>query len=158
VQYNPQLSRAERYSASVRYAPEIAKVVSASYRYKRDPTQPIRQMDLSGQWPVQPGWYAIGRFNYSFQDGRLLEGIAGMEYNAGCWVFRGAMQRIQTSTTTNTTGIYFQVEFNGFGGIGSDEIVNMLKRRIPGYAVTNPAQGALIPPGVRQPLPFEQIF
>ncbi|MSQ64133.1 MAG: LPS-assembly protein LptD [Betaproteobacteria bacterium] len=157
VQYNPQLSRAERYSASVRYAPEIAKVISASYRYKRDPAQPIRQMDLSGQWPVQAGWYAIGRLNYSFQDGRLLEGIAGMEYNAGCWVLRGAFQRMQTAAQTVSTGIFFQMEFNGFGSLGSDEIMTMLKRNVPGYAVTNPTQGALVPPSMHR-LPFEKVF
>ena len=157
VQYNPQLSRAERYSASVRYAPEIAKVINASYRYRRDPTQPIRQVDLSGQWPVQAGWYAIGRVNYSFQDRRLLEGVAGMEYNAGCWVFRGAFQRIQAAAQTVSTGIFFQMEFSGLGGLGSDEIQTMLKRNVPGYAVTNPAQSSLVPPNIHR-LPFEQVF
>jgi LPS-assembly protein len=157
VQYNPQLSRAERYSASARYAPEIAKVINASYRYNRDPTHPIRQVDLSGQWPVQTGWYAIGRFNYSFLDHRLLEGIAGVEYNAGCWVFRGAFQRIQVAAQTVSTGIFFQMEFSGFGGLGSDEILTMLKRNVQGYAVTNPTQGALVPPSMHR-LPFEQVF
>jgi LPS-assembly protein len=158
VQYNPQLSRAERYSVSARFAPEIAKVISASYRYNRDPALPIRQMDLSGQWPVQPGWYAIGRFNYSFQDRRLLEGIAGVEYNAGCWVFRGAFQRIQAAVQTTSTGMFFQLEFNGFGGLGSDEILQLFKRNVPGYAVTNPTQGNLVPPSVHPRLPFEQVF
>ena len=156
VQYNPQLSRAERYSVSARYAPEIAKVVSASYRFNRDTR--LRQIDVSGQWPVAPGWFAIGRWNYSVSESRLLEGIAGVEYNAGCWVFRGAFQRLQAAVQTTSTGIFFQMEFNGFGGLGSDEIVGMLKRNIPGYAVTNPTQGALVPPSVQPRLPFEQVF
>jgi hypothetical protein len=50
------------------------------------------------------------------------------------------------------------VEFNGFGSVGSDEIVTLLRRRVPGYAVTNPAQGALVPPSLQKPLPFEQVF
>ena len=156
VQYNPQLSRAERYTVSARYAPEIAKVVSASYRFNRD-TQ-LKQIDVTGQWPVAPGWYAIGRWNYSVSDSRLLEGIAGLEYNAGCWVFRGAFQRLQAAVQTTSTGVFFQLEFNGFGGVGSDAITTMLKRSVPGYAVTNPTQGALVPPSVRPQLPFEQIF
>jgi LPS-assembly protein len=158
VQYNPDQSRAERYSVSARFAPEIAKVVSASYRYNRDPALPIKQVDLSGQWPVQPGWYAVGRFNYSFQDRRLLEGIAGVEYNAGCWVFRGAFQRIQAAVNTTSTGLFFQLEFNGLGSLGSDEVLTLLKRNIPGYAVTNPSEGHLVPPSVHRRLPFEQIF
>ncbi len=156
IQYNPEQSRAERYSVSARYAPEIAKVVSASYRFNRE-TQ-LKQVDVSGQWPVAPGWYAIGRWNYSVSESRLLEGIAGFEYNAGCWVFRGAFQRLQAAVQTVTTGIFFQLEFNGFGGIGSDEVVSLLKRSVAGYAVTNPSQGSLAPPSMRPRLPFEQVF
>ena len=156
IQYNPQLARAERSSVAARYAPEIAKVVSATYRFNRD-TQ-LKQFDLSSQWPVAPGWYAVGRWNYSVNDARMLEGIAGLEYNAGCWVFRGAFQRLQAAVQTTSTGIFFQMEFNGFGGLGSDSVVNMLKRGVPGYAVTNPSQGELAPQSLRPRLPFEQVF
>lgn len=156
IQYNPQLARAERSSVAARYAPEIAKVVSASYRFNRD-TQ-LKLFDLSSQWPVAPGWYAVGRWNYSVNDSRMLEGIAGLEYNAGCWVFRGAFQRLQAAVQTTSTGIFFQMEFNGFGGLGSDSVVNMLKRGVPGYAVTNPSQGELVPTSLRPRLPFEQVF
>jgi LPS-assembly protein len=158
LQYNPQESRAERYGAAVRYAPEIAKVISATYRYNRNPLQPIRQADLSGQWPVQPGWYAIGRVNYSFLDKRMLEGLGGIEYNAGCWVFRGVFQRIQAATQTTSTGIYLQIEFNGLGQIGSDDTVDFLKRNVPNYARTNPTDPLLVPPSLRPRLPFEQVF
>ena len=156
VQYNPQQTRAERYSVSARYAPEIAKVVSASYRFNRE-TQ-LKQVDVAGQWPVAAGWYAIGRWNYSVSESRLLEGIAGVEYNAGCWVFRGAFQRLQAAVQTVSTGVFFQLEFNGFGSLGSDEVVSLLKRNVAGYAVTNPAQGSLAPPSLRPRLPFEQVF
>jgi len=155
VQYNPELTRMERYSVAARYAPEIAKVVSASYRYNRE-TQ-IKQIDATGQWPLAPGWYAIGRWNYSLTDSRLLEGIAGIEYNAGCWVFRGAAQRLQAAVQTVSTGIFLQLEFNGFGSLGSDEVVSLFKRSVAGYAVTNPAQGSLVPPSMRR-APFEQTF
>ena len=172
MQYNQQDSRAQRYSVSARYAPEIAKVISASYRFNRDVTTSatgvasgavptnlaLRQVDIAGQWPVMPGWYAIGRFNYSFSDRRLLEGIAGLEYNAGCWVFRAAFQRLQAAAATTSSGVYFMLEFNGLGSLGSDEILTMLRRSVPGYAVTNPTDPQLMPPSVRRPLPFPQTF
>ncbi|MBC7803628.1 MAG: LPS-assembly protein LptD [Candidatus Parcubacteria bacterium] len=158
IQYDPQNARVERAGASVRYAPEIAKVISASYRYNRDPVVPVRQVDLSAQWPVQPGWYAIGRVNYSFLDKRLLEGLAGLEYNAGCWVVRGVFQRVQAATQTSSTGVYFQIEFNGLGQIGSDDTVDFLRRNIPGYARTNPIDAKLVPQSMRPRLPFEQVF
>ena len=156
MQYNPRLDQAQRYSASMRFSPEIAKVVNASYRFNRD--NDLRQADISGQWPVATGWYAIGRYNYSFRDKRLLEGIAGLEYNAGCWAFRGVFQRIQASTTITSTAFLLQLEFTGFGQIGTGDAADFLKRNIPGYAVTNPGDRALTPPSARPRLPFEQIF
>lgn len=155
VQYNLRESRTERYSASVRYAPEIAKLVSASYRFNRDA---LRQIDVAGQWPISPGWYAVGRYNYSLLERRLLEGIAGLEYNAGCWVFRTVFQRLQAAAQTTSTALMFQLEFNGFGGIQSGDVTDFLKRHVPGYASTNPGSGNLVPPSMRPRLPFEQVF
>ncbi len=155
VQYSTRESRAERYGAQLRYSPEIAKVINASYRFNRDQ---LRQVDISGQWPVAPGWYAVGRYNYSFRDGRMLEGLGGLEYNGGCWVFRAVFSRIQAAAQTTASTLLFQLELNGLGAIGSGDAVNFLKREIPGYAVTNPSDATLVPPGVRRPLPFEQVY
>jgi LPS-assembly protein len=96
--------------------------------------------------------------NYSFLDRRLLEGLAGIEYNAGCWVFRGVFQRIQAATQTTSTALFLQIEFNGLGQIGSDDTVDFLKRTVPGYARTNPTDRQLVPQSLRPRLPFEQIF
>src|SRR5436190_1947848 len=52
TQYNPTNHRIERYGLAMRYAPEVAKVFNASYRYQRDL---LRQIDLSAQWPVTAG-------------------------------------------------------------------------------------------------------
>lgn len=145
LQYNPRESRSERHGWQLRYAPEIAKVLNLGYRYNRDV---LRQVDLSGQWPVKAGWYAIGRYNYSVRDARPLEAVAGLEYNGGCWVFRAVYQRVQAATDVTSKAIYFQLEFNGFGQIGSNETVNIFRRNVPGYSVTNPRDQALAPPGL----------
>jgi LPS-assembly protein len=155
TQYNRLLQRAERYNAAARYSPEPGKVVSASYRFNRNI---LRQIDLSGQWPVAAGWYAVGRYNYSYLDKRLLEGLAGFEYNAGCWVFRAVMQRVQAAAQVTSTGFFLQLEFNGVGQIGTDNAAALLKRSVPGYSVTNPKDPTLAPPGARPRLPFEQIY
>jgi len=155
TQYSRLAQRAERYSASVRYNPEVAKVLNASYRFSRET---IRQIDLSAQWPVAAGWYGVGRYNYSLLDKRVLEGLAGFEYNAGCWVFRAVVQRVQAATQVSSTGFFFQLEFNGVGQIGTDDAVALLSRNVPGYLVTNPRDPALAPPSLRPRLPFEQVF
>jgi len=143
---------------ATRYAPELAKVVNLSYRFNRDPATPLKQVDVSGQWPVAAGWYAVGRYNYSILDQRLLEGLAGFEYNAGCWVFRAVVQRIQAAAQVSSTGFYFQLEFNGVGQIGTEDAVTLLRRSVPGYSVTNPRDQALGPPASRPRLPFEQVY
>jgi LPS-assembly protein len=158
TQYNQREDRFERYSVSARYNPELAKVVNASYRFNADPLNPIRQVDISGQWPFARGWYAVGRYNYSLLDHRIVDGVAAIEYNAGCWVFRGAIQRLQAAAQIASTSIFFQLEFTGVGQLGTDEIVTLLKRSVPGYAVTNPTDPTLSPPALRQRLPFEQTY
>jgi LPS-assembly protein len=155
TQYDPQSHTLERYGAAARYAPEVAKVLNLSYRYQRDV---LRQVDISGQWPIGRGWYAVGRYNYSFLDQRLLEGLAGAEYNAGCWVFRTVVQRLQASTTVASTALIFQLEFTGVGQIGTAEAVQLLRRDVPGYSVVNRGDPTLAPPAARSQLPFEQVY
>ena len=73
-------------------------------------------------------------------------------------MFRAVFQRLQAATEVASTGFFFQLELNGLGGIGTNEITNMLKRSVPGYAVTNPRNESLVPPSLRPQLPFEQVF
>ena len=155
TQYNTNAHRGERYATSLSYRPETAKVLNASYRFQRDV---LKQVDFSAQWPLRPGWYAVGRYNYSIQDDRLLEGLAGFEYNAGCWVFRAVALRVQAAANVVNTAFVFQLEFNGIGTIGTDEAVEILRRNVPGYSVSNPADPQLAPSGTRPRLPFEQVY
>jgi LPS-assembly protein len=158
TQYSRLQQRTERYTAALKYNPEVAKVLNVSYRFNRDPALPIRQADLSAQWPISAGWYGVGRYNYSFLDKRLLEGLAGVEYNAGCWVFRAVVTRVQAAAQVSATGFFLQLEFNGVGQVGTDDPVTLLSRSVPGYSVTNPKDPALAPPSLRRRLPFEQVF
>ena len=155
VQYNARDERAERYNVGTRYAPEPGKVASASYRFNRGT---IRQVDFSGQWPIAPGWFGVGRYNYSILDKRLVDGLAGIEYNAGCWVFRAVLQRIQAAAQVSSTSFFFQLEFNGIGQIGTTEVVDLLKRNVSGYSVTNPRDPAMAPAAVQRPLPFPMVY
>jgi LPS-assembly protein len=155
VQYNRRDDLPQRYTAAARYSPETAKVLSASYRFNQGT---LKQIDISGQWPIATGWYAVGRYNYSLLDKRLVDGVGGLEYNAGCWVFRAVFQRIQAAAQVSSTAFFFQLEFTGVGQIGTDEVISLLKRNVSGYSITNPRDPTLAPPSARKPLPFEQIY
>jgi LPS-assembly protein len=142
-QYSPFFSRTEVVNVGVRYSPEFGKVLNTGYRYTRDQ---VGQVDISGQWPLFGGWYGIGRYNYSIKDHSLVEAVAGLEYDAGCWVLRFAAHRLPTTTAKTSTALFVQLELNGLASIGNNPI-ELLKRNIAGYGILNqpiadPAFGA----------------
>jgi LPS-assembly protein len=133
LQYNPRDNRMEAFNVAGRYRPEPGKVLNAAYRYTRDQ---VDQVDLSAQWPVWGGWSGVGRYNYSMRDGRIVEAVAGAEYDGGCWVARAVIHRIATTDNNSNTAFFFQLELNGFSRIGSNPL-DLLKRNIPGYGRVN---------------------
>jgi LPS-assembly protein len=62
----------------------------------------------------------VGRLNYSLNERRLVDTVLGVEYDAGCWLARFVLERVQTSTSTATQRLYFQLEFVGFTRLGVD--------------------------------------
>jgi LPS-assembly protein len=146
-EYNLADRHLKRYSMGARFQPEPGKVLNASYRYNRETTAPIDQIDLSGQWPISGRWHVVGRFNYSFKDegsdlstssqgGRVIESIAGLEYNGGCWAVRGVVRRTALTQDNTSTAFFIQLELNDFSSIGSNPL-NILKRNIQGYTLIN---------------------
>jgi LPS-assembly protein len=132
-QYNPRDRRTERLSVGGRYQPAYGKVFNAGYRYSRDL---LDQIDVSAQWPVFGGWNAVGRYNYSLKESRVIETIAGFEYDAGCWAGRVVVQRLATIANQPTSALFFQLELKDFSRIGSNPL-DLLRRSIPGYGVIN---------------------
>ena len=138
-EYNYRDNLSERFAAGVRFQPELGKVLSASYRYTRNPLTTLAtvdQIDIAGQWPLSSKWYAVGRYNFSLRDQQTLESIAGVEYNAGCWAVRLVGQRLAAITGKPNDTLFFQLEFNDFGSIGTNPI-GLLRRSIPGYGKIN---------------------
>ena len=110
------------------------RVLNADYRYTNSRyATALNQIDLSAQWPLAPKWYGMGRLNYSLQDSRLVEGLAGVEYNAGCWSLRGVVQRLATTQSTESNAFFLQLELRGLTKLGPNPL-EILKRSISGYA------------------------
>jgi LPS-assembly protein len=147
VQFNASTELPVRATAGARYSPGLYRVVSGAYRFQRDSSE---QVDLGWQWPIndlwgdrgqdlgagrgQGGgrWYSVGRLNYSLSEGRLVNTVLGLEYDACCWLGRVALERLQTSSTSATSRIMFQLEFVGFTRLGVNPL-QTLKANIPGY-------------------------
>lgn len=146
-QYNTDTSRLNRANVTARYNPEPGKVLNLTYRYLEDINNingRLDQINMSTQWPMGQGWYALGRLNYSIKDSQIIEGLAGLEYDAGCWQSRFVMQRLYTATAEANYAFFYQLEFGGMASVGANPF-RILSRNIPGY--TNTSQ---IPENYRQ--------
>lgn len=135
VQYNAKTDQSVRSTMGARYNPGDYRVINAAYRYQRDVSE---QLDISWQWPLNDLWgdrgqdlgsgrgqgpgryYSVGRMNYSLNERRLVDTVLGVEYDAGCWLGRLVFERVQTSTSSATERLMFQLEFVGFTRLGID--------------------------------------
>lgn len=131
-----------RANLGARYAPEPGKVLNLSYRYIDNALSrvingnAVNQLNISGQWPITPNWYAVGRWNYSIEDNKTIQAIGGLEYDAGCWQSRFVMQQLSTATTTSNYALFYQLELGGMASIGASPF-RILTRNIPGYTPTS---------------------
>ncbi len=150
VQFNPKTSRSQRTTITGRYHPLPFHVLSAAYRMQRAggllPSS--EQLDLRWQWPLDnvgwPGgqanlaapslgrWYGVGRLNYSVPDKKIVDLVAGLEYDAGCWVGRLVLERLQLSAASASQRMLFQLEFTGFTRVGSNPL-QTLRNNVPRY-------------------------
>jgi LPS-assembly protein len=132
-QFDTQNGSVIRQNLGASYRPGPGRVVNASYSYTSQSTE---QIDLSAQWLLAQRWYGVFRYNYSYYDNKLVEGLAGLEYNGGCWLMRGVFQRLATKDTQSTDSFFIQLELNGLGSIGSNPTA-VLKQSVPGYLPSN---------------------
>lgn len=132
-QFDTDRGTTVRQNLGASYRPGPGRVLNFSYRTIDQSTE---QMDISGQWPLSSRWYGVFRYNYSMRDNKLVEGLAGLEYNAGCWAVRGVAQRLATSENKTNSSLYFQLEFKGLGSLGSNPL-EVLRRSVPGYRPIN---------------------
>jgi LPS-assembly protein len=158
LQYSAELSRAVRSIVGVRYLPEPFHALSATYRFTRGLSE---QVELGWQWPVYRGngnggsggngcggtLYAVGRLNYSTRDSRLTDSIAGLEYDAGCWIGRVVAERLSVGRTEATTRLLLQLELVGLSRIGSNPL-QVLKDNIPGYRLLREDRKATYEPTI----------
>jgi LPS-assembly protein len=140
-QYNFDLAQTERFNAGLRWTPAPGRALNGVYRYSRlaadtQGASELKQFDVAAQWPVAGRWTLLGRWNYSLVDSKTLEAVAGVEYNADCWVLRLVAQRLTTTSETTSTSVYAQLELNGLARFGTSPL-DLLRRSVPGYTKTN---------------------
>src|SRR5690606_10240132 len=97
-------------------------------------------------------WYGVGRVDYSLRSDRegstsnstttdsprVTQAIAVLEYKGDCCrTGRVVFQRYAVSSTDTNTAVFFQLELNGLGSLGTDPM-SLLNKSIPGYQAVTP--------------------
>ena len=140
-QYNPEQSSTKRVQYGFKYNPHPGKLLRFDYRFIENPSTNetrLKQINLSGQWPLGRGFYAIGRYNFDLETSKVLESLGGAEYDAGCWTSRVILHRMSLATAEEPNySLWFQLELGGLGSIGSGKarkLDRVLMRNVPGAA------------------------
>jgi LPS-assembly protein len=140
-QWDPDLHRKNLSTIRTQYLIGDEGVANFSYRYRRGL---LEQVDLSFLYPLTPSWSLIGRYYYSLfrrpsanpllnQEPKLLEGIAGIQWDSCCMAVRLVGRRyIHNREGELNNAIQVEVEFKGLGSAGPDT-ESRLRRAILGY-------------------------
>ena len=78
-----------------------------------------KQTDITFQWPVTGRWTGYGKWQYSLEQERNLETLAGLEYRSCCWGLRLSSSRRLASDGDQITSLMLQLELTGLGKIGN---------------------------------------
>ena len=174
AQFSAENHATERALLNVRYSPGAWRTINLEYRYTRESSEQVGigwQWPIAGVKPplqdtparqaaaaspllnidgvrrseCQGTWYAVGRFNYSTRDKRFSDALAGLEYDAGCWIGRFVAQRISLGRADVSTRFMFQLELVGLSRLGSNPL-GTLKDNIPGYRLLRDDKSVLSTP------------
>jgi LPS-assembly protein len=132
-QYGTVDNQFERSNIALQYGPEPGKVANIAYRFTREQQE---QVDLSAQWPLTSKWSGLARWNYSLESDKILEGLIGLEYNAGCWTTRLVAHHFVTSVDDYSSSFFLQLELNGVSSLGLNPL-DTLRSNIRGYTKSN---------------------
>lgn len=127
--WNPYLEQIERGSLQMKYNPHKNSILNLAYRYRRDQSD---QVDISAFFPLHRQWNFIGRWYYSLPDNRILESLAGLEYNSCCWAFTIVNRRNLDSSGEMSSSLLMQLELKGLMSVGQS-VRTVLERGILGY-------------------------
>jgi len=129
-----------KHNASLHYESDNNAIFNLGYSRRRlTPAniEPLEQTDVSLVAPVGRNFTLIGRWNYSLEQERDLETIAGISYESCCWSMIVALQRnlVQSSTVDEdyNNSILFQLVLKGLGSVSGDSAVDKLKQSILGF-------------------------
>jgi LPS-assembly protein len=135
-----------------RYNPGSYRIINAALRTENDESANVvsKQLDMGWQWPLhdlwggadsddgqgrglgEGRWYSVARMNYNMVEKKVVESVIGFEYDAGCWLSRTVIERLQIADGLARQRILFQLEFVGFSRLGTNAM-GSLRTNVPRY-------------------------
>lgn len=129
-QWDPKERRQDLASLRARYLLGDSGIVNFGYRYRRDL---LEQADVSFLYPLNPNWSLVGRYYYSIDDRKLLESIAGVQWESCCLAVRLIARRyIRSRDGDLNDSLQVEFELKGLGSAGQNA-QRVLRRSILGY-------------------------
>ncbi|MBB1088471.1 LPS assembly protein LptD [Lysobacter sp. SG-8] len=135
-QWDPKFKGEDLASVRLRYLLKDSGVINLGYRYRRRPTDRedlLEQVDFSFLYPVSDNWSVVGRYYYSLLDDKLLESIAGVQWEDCCLAVRLIARRyVRNRDGDLDDSLRLEFELKGLGSAGQ-KTERELRRAILGY-------------------------
>jgi LPS-assembly protein len=122
-QWDGQTDSTVRAETRFEFRPQDDRLFGVGYRQREGL---LEQGDLYMIWPVFDRWRVIGQYSYSLLEKEPLERLAGIEYEACCWLIRltrGSYIVRSTGETDNTVSIELRLKGLARGGATPEEIL-----------------------------------
>ncbi len=114
----------------VNYRDQKERVLNLGYSQRKGEYEAAH---ISFATPVTAQWRLVGGYEQDLKNNRMLEALAGAEYQSCCWKGRvAARQYLLSDNTTYDDALLVEVELKGLGSFGSGTR-NFLENRIYGY-------------------------
>ncbi len=131
IHWDTQSDQSERALLKFQHKGKNNSLFNFAYRFRQGK---IEQLDTSVVLPIGINNRFIARWNYSMDEKRTIEAIAGFEHKNCCWAARFVGRRYVFNEQGDVNnGIFFELQLNGLGSIGRNPR-RLLKQSILGYS------------------------
>jgi LPS-assembly protein len=130
LHWDTEIDKSERALLKFQHKGDNNSLFNFAYRFRRGK---IEQLDSSVVLPIGVNNRLIARWNYSLDERKTIEAIAGFEHKNCCWAMRVVGRRfVYNEAGDVNNGLFFELQLNGLGSIGRNPR-RLLKQSILGY-------------------------
>lgn len=131
VHWDTVVDKSERALFKIQHKGKNNSLFNFAYRFRQGK---IEQLDSSVVLPIGVNNRFIARWNYSMDENKTIEAVAGFEHKNCCWATRVVGRRyVYNEQGDVNNGIFFELQLNGLGSIGRNPR-RLLKQSILGYS------------------------